>query len=494
MRVHFIGIGGIGVSGLAKFYLEKGHKVSGSDLIETEITKALKKEGAKVFIGKHKASNIKKDINLVVFTLAVDKNNPELKRAKKLKIKIKTYPQALGDLTKKYFTITISGTHGKSTTSSMVAVLLRKAGFDPTVLIGTKLKEFKDSNCRVGKSKYLVIEADEYKGAFLNYWPKVIILTSLEKEHLDYFKNEKNIFKTYKKYISHLPEDGILIVNGDDKNIKNKILNIKNKNIKIKKYSLQQKNYSRKIKNVLKVPGTHNVSNALAVLSLAKVLGIKEKKALEALSEYKGAWRRFEIIPACLSLRGTNGQAKLNKIQYTLVSDYGHHPTEIKATLQAAREKFCMRKIQPSSKGSGYANVPMRIRKQRRIILVYQPHQYQRTKLLFWDFVKSFDEADYLILNEIYGVAGREKKYSVSSRDLAEAIRERWSKKFKNQTFVLGSGREKSKIKKTVVFIKKQDDILKELSKIIKKGDIVIVMGAGDIYNLTLALLKKNKK
>lgn len=436
MKIHFIGIGGIGVSALARYYLKKGHKVSGSDLIETEITKALKKEGAKIYIGRHKSSNIKKDIELLVYTLATSKENPELKEVKRLKIKARTYPQALGEITKEYFTIAVSGTHGKSTTSSMVSILLKEAGLDPTVLIGTKLKEFGDSNCRVGKSKYLVIEADEYGGAFLNYWPEIIILTSLEKEHLDYFKTEKNMFRIYKEYICHLEKDGTLIVNKDNKNILKVRSSIVNPKFKIKYYSLGQKE-AKKVKKVLKVPGIHNISNALSVLEIARILGIPEKIALSALSKYKGAWRRFEVI-----------SSKIGKKSYTLISDYGHHPTEIKATLQAAREKY----------------------KDKRIILVYQPHQYQRTKILFHDFVKSFDGVDYLILNEIYGVAGREKGYSISSKDIAKAVDKRW------------------KDKATVKFIKNQKDILKELKKIIKSGDILIVMGAGDIYNLTLEL------
>ncbi|MDD5551929.1 MAG: UDP-N-acetylmuramate--L-alanine ligase [Candidatus Pacebacteria bacterium] len=443
MKIYFIGIGGIGVSALARYYLKKGHGVSGSDLIATEITKALKKEGAKISIGKHKASNVKKDTNLVIYTFAAPKENPELREARKLKIKTKTYPEALGDLTKKYFTIAISGTHGKSTTSSMAGILLKEAGLDPTVLIGTKLKEFGDSNCRVGKSRYLVIEADEYGSAFLNYWPKIIALTTLEKEHLDYFKNEKNIFNVFKKYISHLPKDGVLIANKDDENISKLKSHIANPKFKIKNYSLKQKSDVVKVKKTLKVPGIHNISNALAVLNIARTLGISEKITLKALSKYKGAWRRFEIIPS-----------KINNTSYTLISDYGHHPTEIKATLQAAREKY----------------------KKKRIILVYQPHQYQRTKLLFKDFVKSFDEADYLILNEIYGVAGREKGNLVSSKNLTEAVNKRWRKG------------------KPVEFFKNQGDILKKLSKIIKKGDILIVMGAGDIYNLTLKFTKNLKK
>ncbi|GAH70163.1 unnamed protein product, partial [marine sediment metagenome] len=159
MKIHFIGIGGIGVSALAKYYLEKSCQVSGSDLVSSEITKALRKKGAKLLIGKHKAKNLPKNVDLVIYSPAVPKDNPELKEAKKLKIKYLSYPEALGDLTKKYFTIAVSGTHGKSTTAAMTGLLLKKAGFDPTVIVGTKLKEFRNSNCRVGKSRYLVIEA-----------------------------------------------------------------------------------------------------------------------------------------------------------------------------------------------------------------------------------------------------------------------------------------------------------------------------------------------
>ena len=226
MNIHFIGIGGIGVSALAKYYLEKGHKVSGSDLVSSEIIESLKKRGVKIHIGPHLTRNVLVKIDLVVYSPAVQTNNPELKQARKLGIKCLSYPEALGELTKKHFTIAISGTHGKSTTTCMIGLLLTKAGLDPTVIVGTKIKEFAPhqkngggSNCRVGKSQYLVIEADEHFASFLNYWPKIIVLTNIEADHLDYYKNLGNILKTFKKYIGHLPENGVLVVNKDDKNI-----------------------------------------------------------------------------------------------------------------------------------------------------------------------------------------------------------------------------------------------------------------------------------
>jgi len=443
MKIHFIGIGGIGVSALANYYLKKGEEVSGSDLYESEITKPLSKIGAKIFTGKHKEKNLSRDTDLVIYSLAVRKDNPELKKARKYKIKTKSYPEALGDLTKEHFTIAVCGMHGKSTTVALVSLILTRAGFDPTVIIGTKLKEFGDSNFKMGKSKYLVIEADEYKGAFLNYWPKLIVLITVEREHLDYYKDLGQIFKTFKDFIHHLPEDGTLIANQDDKNIKKIIRKLKTQKVKFKivPYSLSQKK-ARRVKKGLKIPGDFNVSNALASLAVAKVLKIPDKISFDVLLKYHGAWRRFEIF-----------RAILNEVPYTLISDYGHHPTQVKVTINAAREKF----------------------PRRRIILIYQPHQVKRTKILFKDFVKSFDNVDFLVLDEIYGVAGRERrgKREVSSEKLAEAIQGRWQK--------IG-------LKRRIKFIESQKDIPRFLRKTIKRNDVVMVMGAGDIYNLVLKL------
>src|SRR3989339_225858 len=204
MKVYFIGIGGIGVSALARYYLSRKDKVFGSDLAESEITKGLIKIGARVFIGKHRTKNVAKNTDLMIYSPAVNNDNPELKAARKLKIKCQSYPQSLGEITKGYFTIAVAGTHGKGTTTALISLILIKAGLDPTVIIGTKLKEFGDSNFRQGKSKYLVVEADEYKSSFLNYWPKIIVLTCLDKDHLDYFKNLNNIIKTFERFVKKL--------------------------------------------------------------------------------------------------------------------------------------------------------------------------------------------------------------------------------------------------------------------------------------------------
>lgn len=441
MNVHFVGIGGIGVSALAKYYLAKGHKVTGSDLVASEITDSLKKLGAKIFIGPHRSRTVLDQIDLVVYSPAVPTDNPELKRAKKLGIECQSYPEALGELTKKYFTIAVSGTHGKSTTTAMIGLLLAKAGLDPTVIVGTKVKEFGDSNCRVGKSQYLVIEADEHFASFLNYWPKIIVLTALELDHLDYYKNFKNYILAFKKFISHLPRDGVLIANRDDKNV-NSTFSAAVKNVLW--YSLKNKGV-KKIKGILKIPGKFNISNALAALTVTRVLKIPDKISFKALSEYRGSWRRFEITRPGLVVRP-------GLIRHPIIiSDYAHHPTQIKVTLEAAREKF----------------------PRKKIWCVFQPHQYQRTYYLFKDFVKVFKEApvDKLIITDIYDVAGRETlkiKKKVSSEKLVK------------------------KISKNKVIYLKKEEILDYLKKNLRGGEVVMIMGAGDIYNLSLKLKAKN--
>jgi len=359
MKIHFIGIGGIGVSALARYYLSQGHQVSGSDLAESEITKALEKLGARVQIGKHDAKNVLKDIDLVIYSPAVTDDNVELKTARARRIKIQSYPENLGELTKKHFTIAVCGTHGKGTTTAMISLILIKAGLDPTVIIGTKLKEFNDSNFRQGKSKYLVIEADEYKSSFLNYWPKIIVLTTIDADHLDCFKNLNNIIKAFKRFTDHLPDKGILVANLDDKNTLQLKSLIKKSGFKHKSYSLKQKE-ADVLRKILKLPGDHIVSDALAALALARSLKIPDKVSFKALSGYHGAWRRFEVK-----------KAEINNLPFTLINDYAHHPTEISVTLKAVRQKY----------------------PDKRITCVFQPHQYQRTFYLFDDFVKIFQQA-----------------------------------------------------------------------------------------------------
>jgi UDP-N-acetylmuramate--alanine ligase len=429
MKVHFIGIGGIGISALARYYLAQGHEISGSDLASSEITRALEKFGVKIFIGKHKAKNLPKDADLVVYSPAVEEKNPELKKAKKLKIKCQSYPEALGELTKNHYTIAVCGSHGKSTVAAMIGLILTKAKFDPTVILGTKLKEFGDSNCRVGKSKYLVIEADEYKESFLNYRPKIIVLLNIEYDHPDYFKNLRHYILAYKKFVSHLPKEGVLVANKDDKNT---FLTFK-KRKKVIWYSLKEKE-SGKLKKILKIPGEFNVSNALAALKVARILKIPDKISFKTLSQYRGSWRRFD-----------EKRTKIDNLKFTIINDYGHHPTQVKVTLEAAREKY----------------------KDKTIWCIYQPHQYQRTYYLFDDFVRVFKKhpVDKVIITDIYTVSGRESKEimrKVNAQKLVKAIN-----------------------KENVIYLPKEK-IINYLKKNLMGGEVVIIMGAGDIYNLAM--------
>jgi len=432
MKIHFIGLGGIGVSSLAQYYLAKGNEVSGSDLAASEITELVKQKGAKIYIG-NSAENILPDLDLVIYSPAVKPGNLEFKKAKELKIKLQSYPEALGELTKEYYTIAISGSHGKSTTTAMLGILMQDAGLDPTVIVGTKVKEFGDTNFRFGKSKFLVIEACEYDSSFLNYFPKIVVVTNVDKEHLDFFKTFANVKKAFKDFIMRLPEDGFLVFSSDDKNLNviARSIATKQSGLRLLRFAHNDKN-AGKLKKILKVPGKHNVLNALAVLQVARILAVPDKISFKSLSNFRGTWRRFEI---------QDGRAGNKKI--ILISDYAHHPNEILATLLAARERYSKNKIW----------------------CVFQPHQHQRTHYLFNDFIKVFKKVkiDKVILTDIYDVAGREVKeinLKISSELLAQKIN-----------------------RKNVIYCatNKLEDYVKEN---IKSGDVLIVMGAGDIYKL----------
>ncbi len=464
MKIHFIGIGGIGVSALAQYYLAKGHQVSGSDLVASEMTDLLKTLGAKVYIGAHQRKCLTRNVKQVVYSPAVKKNNPELREAEKRELKIQSYPEALGELTKKYFTIAVCGTHGKSTTASMVALILIKAGLDPTVIIGTKLKEFvndtfstavenvlqkKGSNFWMGKRnsvdnrKYLVIEADEWGASFLNYWPRVIVLTNIEKEHMDYYKDMKHVLNTYKEFLLHLEgPKGRIIANQDDKQVYRIAKEVqKEYPIEVDWYSLRQKE-KQKMQKILKIPGNYNIANALAGLSAIRYMGVPDKIAYEALSEYQGSWRRFETKMFQMQPSGESALRPAG-FRFQVISDYAHHPTEIEACLGAVREKW----------------------PEKEVWLVFQPHQYQRTFYLFNDFVKIFKKASVnkAIITDIYDVAGRENKGikgKISAKKLVEAIG-----------------------KKEVIYLKK-DKISPYLRQNLQGKEIIVIMGAGDIYKL----------
>jgi len=471
-KIYFVGIGGIGLSAIAKMMLAKKKKVFGSDLKMSEITTDLRKQGAKIFKG-HKRENLASDTDLLIYSPAVPENNPERIKARKLGIPQFSYPEFLGMLSRQYFTIAISGTNGKSTTTSILGLILEKAGFDPTVIVGSKVPQWK-GNSRLGKSAFnirvnprlypresafLVVEACEWRAHMLNLQPKIIVLTNIEKDHLDYYRNLNHIIKTFQKYINKLPKNGILVFNADDKNLKKlkpkskKITyGIKNRaDVSAKNIALKNGKqefdiiYSKlKIHVSTSIPGLFNVYNMLAAVSTALALNIKPKKIKESLESFFGIWRRFEIINA-----DKCGYLRKFTPKITLISDYAHHPTAIFKTIKAVKEFY----------------------PNRRIVSVFQPHLHSRTKKLFNDFVKSFDLADLIIISEIYDVAGRDNiDRDISSKDLVKEI----SLRFKNR-----------KLKSKIIFYGRNLKETKEiLLKNIKPNDVVLIMGAGDIYKI----------
>jgi len=436
MKIHCIGIGGIGVSALARYYLAKGFEVTGSDLYDSEIIQELKKAGTIIKTGKQIPENIPLDVDVIIYSAAVQEDNLEMQQARNLKkvnpgLKLLSYAQALGELTRDYFTIAVSGTHGKSTTVSMLSLILIKAGLDPMVIMGTKLREFGNSNFRLGGGKYLVIEADEWQGSFLNYYPQVIVLTNIEEDHLDYYRDLQHINETYHSYLEKLSSEGILIYNKDDKNLA-KIASICNAGTKIS-FSSEQKE-AKKISEIIKIPGEHNIRNALAALNAAKALGVSKEISYQAIGEYQACWRRFD-----------QRRAFVNNQDVLLIHDYAHHPTEVKALFQTLEEKF----------------------KNRRIYFIFQPHQYQRVFYFFDRFVQAFQENHnnnneyHVIIVDIYDVPGREQaclKNKVDASKLVKAIN-----------------------RPNIIYCP-LDKLINFLSKNIEQNDIIVAAGAGDIY------------
>lgn len=405
-KVHFIGIGGIGVSALAKMMLLLKKEVTGSDISEGLACQKIKKLGAKVLIG-HRKTNLSKKTDYVIYSPAVKEDNPELIQAKKFKISIHSYPEALGLISKDKYTMAVSGTHGKTTTAAMLAEIMISAKKKPTVIIGSFLKKQKD-NFILGKSKYFIVEACEYKKSFLSLSPKILIITNIDNDHLDYYQNISNIKKAFAQLVEKVPRDGFIVCQPKD---------IKTTKAKIIDYTQEELNIK------LKVPGKHNILNAKAALAAAKLIGIKKSQAEKALKNFAGTWRRFEY----------KGKAKKSALIY---DDYAHHPTEVKATLQALREKF----------------------PNKKIIVVFQPHLYSRTKFLLNDFSKSFSDADEIIITDIY--AAREKNdKTIHAKDLV--------KRTKNSCY-----------------IKDFSEIKKYLTKEADKNIVIITMGAGDIYQI----------
>jgi UDP-N-acetylmuramate--alanine ligase len=503
--VHFIGIGGIGMSSLAQWFIAQNWAISGSDLSYTGLSQEMQRMGIRVKIG-HKKSNIPHGTRLVLYSLAVKLQNPELKEAKRLRIPTFSYPEMIGRLTRIYNTIAIGGAHGKSTSTALIGLMLLNADLDPTVIIGTKLKEFDGKNFRRGGGRYLVLEADEYGGAFWHYSPTFIVITNIDREHMDFYKNLDGVKKSFLKFLANAKIGGTFILNKDDRNLfslKSAIAKIaKSRNIKAIWYSIRQPE-AGKIKKIISIPGEHNVSNALAALTLGTILKIPVSQILRSIHKYEGAWRRMEYkgkleiacplrvakqggrgncLPADLSakalasaeasvpLRSKTAEDGAQAGKLEIYDDYAHHPTEIKATLKAFKEKY------PRSP----------------LICVFQPHQAERLKVLFNDFKTAFNYADITLILPTYHVAGRDKIYpKFDSKSLVKAIQRKQPKKL---LFYLEKPENLKKAIQELIFNSQHPHKLARLATAsAKRADshyVLVMMGAGDVPKYTEELFK----
>ncbi len=447
-HVHFIGIGGISMSGLAEILLDEGFTVSGSDAHRSELTELLERKGAAVFYGQQ-ASNIIDGIRVVVYTAAVHPDNPELMEAERKGLPILTRAELLGQMMKNYrYAIGIAGTHGKTTTTSMVTEILLAADADPTVTVGGILNSI-GGNFRLGRSEIFVTEACEYTNSFLSFFPNMEIILNVEEDHLDFFKDIEDIRASFRKFAEKVPEDGLVIINADTdcweqivEGLKCQVItygrnpaaDYQAENISFDEYvrgSFEAAADGEKLGRVtLNVPGEHNVYNALAAIALCRALGVDMKTIRKGLEHFTGADRRFE--------------KKGEVCGVTVIDDYAHHPREIAATLAAARR---------------YPH--------RKLWCVFQPHTYTRTKAFLDQFAEALSAADEVILADIY--AARETDtLGISSGDIAERI-----EALGTRAHYLGSF----------------DEIEKFILENCVHGDLLITMGAGDIVKVGENLL-----
>ncbi len=429
------------MSGIAHLLLRQGNKVSGSDLKPSAVTDELQKCGAQIYIG-HAAENLN-SAEEVIYSTAIKEDNPELIAAEKKKLPITRRAQALAGLMKECNVITVTGSHGKTTTSSLAAYILMEANFMPTVVIGGILKNI-DNNACLGKGSYFVAEADESDGSFLYYRPKFSIITNIDREHLDYFKDFESELKAFKSFINQTRSEGCLFLCYDDINLRNISRDYRgkvvyfglNENADIFAKEIIRKGlsgefdcyYKRKFIGRFSLPlaGLHNISNSLAAVALGLELGIDTPVILKALANFKGAKRRMDV--------------KFDDGKSMVIDDYAHHPTEIIATLAAA-------------KGLG-----------KRTLAVFQPHRYSRTKLLLDDFAKAFDIADCLIITDIYP-AGEAEIPGISAELIYEKVKQH------------------DPVKK--VYFSPYQELGKEIMRLYKEGDLILVLGAGDITKVS---------
>ncbi|MEI6510577.1 MAG: UDP-N-acetylmuramate--L-alanine ligase [Candidatus Uhrbacteria bacterium] len=436
--IHFVGVGGIGVSAAAKWCLVKGKVVSGSDRASSPITDDLDRRGVTIAIG-HDAANVPVGVQLVVYSPAVVESNVERVRGAELGARELSYPQFLGAMSKGYSTIAVSGTNGKSTTTAMLALMLEAAGYDPTVIVGSLVPSFPLGNLRVGNGRFFVVEACEYRANMLEISPEMIVLTNVEADHLDFYRDVDHIRETFQTFVDKLKGKGLTVWNKDDAQ-SNRLVADRGVTYGFdgsSDYVGLSRSTVDGIQTIetnqgilrLKIPGAFNAMNALAATASAMELGVPFETCARVLSTFTGIWRRFERV-------GTMNGAEV-------ISDYGHHPTAIKGTIAAAREFF------PG----------------RRIVLCFQPHQHSRTAELFDEFVESIATADEIVVAEIYGVAGRTESEAVSSKDLVARID---GARYASNT----------------------DEAEATLREVVCDGDVVIVQGAGDIDEVARRIVR----
>jgi len=445
-KYHFIGIGGIGMSGLAKLLIRNGSEVTGSDQEQTEVTDNLQKMGADIKIG-HSAENIALPVRAVVISAAIRETNPELKLARENGCTVYKYAEMLGEMMNEYEGIAIAGTHGKSTSSGWLAHLLTAASQGPNFIVGADVAQLGDSS-GTGPGKAFVAEACEYDRSFLNISPKIAVILNIDHDHLDYYTGIDDIINAFTDFASGAKEDGLIIANGQDRNVAALLINLPDRlktltfgldwNCDISAHNIEIVDglYHFDVylggqmlgRTKISLPGEHNIMNALAVTASAMASGVKTDTVLRLLDGFTGIDRRLMF--------------KAAQDGITVLDDYAHHPTEIRASLGAIRQKY----------------------KPGRTICIFQPHQYSRTRFLLDDFAESFKLADMTIVPDIYFVRDTaEMKKEVNSEVLVERIR--------------GNGCQ-------ALFIKDFDSIFEYLKTIVKTGDLIVTMGAGDIWKV----------
>ena len=449
IHVHFMGIGGISMSGLAEILLEEGFTISGSDMNKSALTTQLEAKGVKIFYGQT-ADNIQSNIDLVVYTAAIREDNEEWQAAKAANIPMLTRAELLGQIMDNYSkSIAVSGTHGKTTTTSMISQVLLEANTDPTISVGGILSAI-DGNLRVGNSDVFISEACEYTNSFLNFRPKYSIILNVEAEHLDFFKDLEDVRNSFTKFAANTRVDGATIINGEIENYEELVSSLPHKVITYgfdSRFDYYAENISfddracgmftamhegkELMKVHLNVPGMHNVSNALATIALSELMELPKEEVTMGLRKFGGANRRFQY----------KGKVK----GVTVIDDYAHHPTEIQATLSAA------------------SNYP-----HKRLVLVFQPHTYTRTKAFLQEVADVLSQADVLVLAEIY--AAREKDtLGISSKDLLTLVKEKGTECYYFPTF---------------------EEIEKFLLENCMNDDLLITMGAGNVVEIGESFLK----